>query len=138
MVKDKFHNHVREALEKDGWTITHDPLKIQVGQRRGYIDLGAERMLIAAERGTEKIAVEVKTFQGLSDLHDFENAAGQFIIYLYALSRSEPERTLFLAIPTNFYDRFFQDFFFRDFARDYGVNILVFDETKRQITAWIK
>ncbi len=24
--KDIFHNTVRLALEKDGWTITHDPL----------------------------------------------------------------------------------------------------------------
>jgi len=24
--KDTFHDIVRRALEKDGWTITHDPL----------------------------------------------------------------------------------------------------------------
>jgi hypothetical protein len=60
MAKDKYHNHVRIALENDGWTITHDPYKIMIGRRRGYIDLGAE--LIGAERETEKIAVEIKSF----------------------------------------------------------------------------
>jgi hypothetical protein len=48
MAKDKYHAHVRSALENDGWTITHDPYKVMIGRRRGYIDLGAE--LIAAEK----------------------------------------------------------------------------------------
>jgi hypothetical protein len=30
--KDFFHNAVRTALIKDGWTITDDPLKIEVGR----------------------------------------------------------------------------------------------------------
>ena len=59
--KDLFHDAVREALEKEGWTITDDPLYFTVGEVDFYIDLGAEQ-LIAAERGTEKIAVEIKSF----------------------------------------------------------------------------
>lgn len=55
MAKDKYHDHVRTALENDGWIITHDPYKIMIGRRRGYIDLGAE--LIGAEKDAEKIAV---------------------------------------------------------------------------------
>ncbi len=41
--KDKYHNQVRTALEKDGWKITHDPYFLYVGRRRGFIDLGAEK-----------------------------------------------------------------------------------------------
>ena len=29
---DQDHHIVRHALEKDGWTITHDPLTLTVGQ----------------------------------------------------------------------------------------------------------
>ena len=29
--KDKYHQAVRTALEKDGWKITDDPLTVQVG-----------------------------------------------------------------------------------------------------------
>lgn len=61
MAKDKYHDAVKNALVKDGWTITHDPYRISFGIERVYVDLGAERML-AAERGKEKIAVEIKTF----------------------------------------------------------------------------
>jgi XisH protein len=27
--QDIYHEHVKNALEKDGWTITHDPLKLK-------------------------------------------------------------------------------------------------------------
>lgn len=47
---------VREALRKDGWTITHDPLRVLWQEKTLFVDLGAERIL-AAERGPEKIAV---------------------------------------------------------------------------------
>lgn len=138
MVKDKYHDHVRMALETDGWTITHDPYKIPMGGRNAYIDLGAERLLIGAERGSEKIAVEVKTFGGLSDLHDFQQATGQFMLYLFSLQEEEPERILFLAVPSAFYNRFFQDFFFQRFAQTFHIHLIVFDEQKRQIITWIK
>ncbi|MBD2518264.1 hypothetical protein H6G93_25475 [Nostoc sp. FACHB-973] len=44
--KDLFHNVVRYALEKEGWTITHDPLHLRVGKIDMYIDLGAEQVSI--------------------------------------------------------------------------------------------
>ena len=73
MARDKFHQEVREVLEKEGWKITHDP-KIMIGRRRGYIDLGAE--IIGAEKGDQIIAVEIKSFIGVSDLDQFEDALG--------------------------------------------------------------
>lgn len=30
MAKDFYHKNVREALEKDGWLVTHDPYSIKV------------------------------------------------------------------------------------------------------------
>ena len=136
MAKDKFHAHVRKALENDGWIITHDPFKIMIGQRRGYIDLGAE--LIGAEKETEKIAVEIKSFLGLSDLDQFEDALGQFLIYFYALTKREPDRVLFLAVPSLFYEGFFGDPFFVELAGHFQLKIAVFDESEPTIVKWIK
>ena len=59
--KDRFHAVVRIALEKEQWTVTDDPLRLEVGGTKFEIDLGAEQLL-AAERGTEKIAVEIRDF----------------------------------------------------------------------------
>src|SRR5258708_33705788 len=58
---DLYHDAVRHALEKDGWTITHDPLTLSVGGRDIYVDLGAEKP-IAAEKEGRRIAVEIKSF----------------------------------------------------------------------------
>lgn len=136
MAKDRFHDHVRTALENDGWMITHDPYKILIGRRKGYIDLGAE--LIGAEKELEKIAVEIKSFLGLSDLDQFEDALGQFLIYLFALTKREPERVLFLAVPSLFYESFFDDPFFVELGQHFQLKIAVFDEVNPVIVKWIK
>jgi hypothetical protein len=138
MVKDKYHDLVRQALEKENWEITHDPYKIKLGKRRGYIDLGAEKMVIAAEKKGEKIAVEIKTFSDPSDLHAFENALGQFLIYWRALQIKEPDRILYLGVPLSFYTRFFDDAFFIDIAKVFNVKMIVYDEQKVKIEQWIK
>ena len=47
--KDIFHNAVKNALQKEKWVITNDPLSLNIGGVEMYIDLGAEK-LIAAEK----------------------------------------------------------------------------------------
>ncbi len=64
-VRDIYHDAVRRALIKDGWTITHDPLRLDWGGTDMYVDLGAERLL-AAEKGEQRIAIEIKSFIGAS------------------------------------------------------------------------
>ncbi|MCO6479332.1 MAG: hypothetical protein J5I94_22045 [Phaeodactylibacter sp.] len=56
--RDQIHFAVRAALEKEGWIITDDPLRIPTGGTVIKMDIGAER-LFAAEKGEEKIAVFV-------------------------------------------------------------------------------
>lgn len=103
MAKDLFHNCVRVALEADGWQITHDPYNLTATRRDGKkvgipIDIGAERVF-AAEKGEEKIAVEVKSFLRASIVNEFHRAIGQYLMYRVGLLGQEPERLLFLAIP---------------------------------------
>ena len=134
--KDIYHQTVRKALEADGWTITHDPYFLRLGKRKGYIDLGAE--MICAEKESEHIAVEIKSFVGLSEVDEFEDALGQFLVYKLALHKKEPERILFLALPDGFYETFFDDPFFLEVLETYNVKIITFDEIKNCIVKWIK
>ena len=108
--KDKFHDEVKRALIKDRWVVTDDPLKIQSEGKRFEIDFGAER-LIFADRGVEKIAIEVKSFLNPSTMTDFYGAMGQFLTCRLALRRKQPERTLYLAVPKDSYDVFFRSDF---------------------------
>jgi hypothetical protein len=60
---------VKNALIKDGWTITHDPLILPFGGRNIYVDIGAEAPIGAAKDGRQ-IAVEIKSFIGVSEVTD--------------------------------------------------------------------
>ena len=54
-----------------------------------------------------KIAVEVKSFAGSSTISEFHTALGQFLNYRVAIEvSSEPERMLYLAVPTDIYQMF--------------------------------
>ncbi len=96
--RDIYHNNVKNALIKDGWTITHDPLTLKWGRKDLFVDLGAERLL-AAEKEQQKIAVEVKSFTGPSDMLELERALGQYVVYHDVLAERDPERVLYLAVP---------------------------------------
>ena len=95
--KDIYHNTVKSALIEDGWTITHDPLRLKWGNDLLYVDLGAEQLL-TAKKEDRKIAVEVKSFVSYSNMADLENALGQYILYRNIIEELEPERTLYLAV----------------------------------------
>ena len=134
--KDRFHDVVKTALQKDGWRITHDPLTIRIeGIADMYVDLGAQK-LIAAERNEQKIAVEVKSFIGTSTISEFHTALGQFINYRYALEVQEPERVLYLAVPLNAYNDFFTKSFIQSVIERSQVNLLVYDVETERIVRW--
>lgn len=95
---DAIKTPVVNALTKDGWTITHDPYRIEVGTDNLYVDVGAERDLVGAGRGVERIAVEVKSFSAPSLLREFQLALGQFLLYHSAMKRTDPERKLIVAV----------------------------------------
>ena len=135
MAKDRFHDAVRTALVKDGWTITDDPLSFRFGGVDVHIDLAAERFL-AAERDGEKIAVEIKSFLGASVISEFHTALGQFMNYRSILRRKEPERTLYLAVPKDIYEEFFQRQFTQIVIEDYQLTFVVYDIDNEVISLW--
>lgn len=55
---DAYHETVKTALVKDGWTITHDPFVISVGGYRLLADLGAEKVMNMLPQA-EKVVIEI-------------------------------------------------------------------------------
>ena len=137
--RDIFHETIKLALIKDGWTITNDPLvlKLRDSDMNIFIDLGAERV-IAAEKNHEKIAIESKSFTGVSFMRDFHEAIGQYLDYRVALKDQEPDRQLYLAIPSDIYETFFTRRFIRMVAEEYHLTEIVFDSNLEVILTWIK
>ncbi|HEY7427241.1 MAG TPA: element excision factor XisH family protein [Gemmataceae bacterium] len=132
-----YHDVVIQALQADGWTITHDPLMIPCGDRRLFLDLGAERVTIGAERGSERIAVEIASFVADSPVRDLQEAVGQFVVYRALLSQVEPERSLFLGVPARVYDAVLSEPLGQLVAADVRLRILVFDAQQQKVIRWI-
>ena len=137
MAKDFYHFAARAALEKDGWLITNDPLVLTFKEVNLEIDLAAER-LIAAERNAEKIAVEIKSFLGKSAISEFHTALGQYLNYRAALAELQPERRLYLGIPSDAFHSFFQLSFTRDAVRMHQIALIVYNPATEVIEAWQK
>ena len=137
MAKDLFHNTVKIALQKDGWRITADPYQLRYGVADVYIDLAAEEA-IAAEKEGRKIAVEIKSFAGGSTISEFHTALGQFLNYLMAIEVSdEPERTLYLAVPTDTYQMFLRLEPAKTVIERYKVRLIVYNPKSEDIDRWI-
>ncbi len=135
--KDIFHNIVKQALEKDGWIITHDPIYLDFGGVELYIDLGAEK-LITAEKEGKKIAVEVKSFISSSTISEFHQALGQLINYRIALSQKQPEREIYLAVPNTTYEIFFKLELIQLVIKSQNIKLIVYNPDQEIIQKWIK
>jgi hypothetical protein len=90
--KDIFHKSVKKALQKEQWRITSDPLKFKFREVNFQIDLGIEK-IIAAEKGNEKIAIEIKSFLNPSAITDFYSALGQFRLWCSVMRSLLEQRT---------------------------------------------
>lgn len=135
--KDIFHQVVRRVLEQEGWEITHDPYRLEYEDVKMAVDLGAEQLL-AAEKDTQRIAIEIKSFVADSFIYAFHAALGQFLNYRWALTRVEPERILFLAVPKDVYEEHFRYVLVQEMMAQYNLHLLVFDPDQETITQWIK
>jgi len=137
MARDLYHEHVKEALVKDGWVITHDPYYLDIDDRSPMeIDLGAEKLL-SAQRGTDKILVEIKSFLNRSLTYDFHRAYGQFRIYRRGILKTNPEQTLFMAISEDVFIELQSRPFYMELIVEEQINILVFNPLTKSIVAWI-
>ncbi len=139
MARDLIHEIVKKAMEDDGWTITDDPYLLKlVGDKRSYeVDLGAEK-LIGFEKGVEKILVEIKSFAGSSVLHQFHKMLGQFLDYSDAIEEGKIDKTLYLAVSTNTFERLIAIEFLHRRIKKYGLKFIVINLSEIKIVSWIK
>ncbi len=128
---DLYHDACKNALIKGGWIITHDPFTIKRGKQNLYIDLGAE-LLLSAEREGRKIAVEIKSLIGRTEMPELERALGQYILYRSLLRRLDTQRALYLAVSDIAYNEYFDTLEGHNLIEDETLRLLVFDWRKRR------
>jgi hypothetical protein len=134
--RDIYHDAVKNALIQAGWVITDDPLHLKWGQKDMYVDLGAKQLL-AAEQGTQKIAVEIKSFLSPSEIADLKDAIGGFIIYRAVIHRLEPDRTLYLAVRDGVFTALFEEPIGKLLIEAEKLKLVIFNPETERIIQWI-
>jgi len=133
---DVYHETVKNALAKDGWTITDDPYVIEYGGVRMQADLGAEK-IFAAEKQNRQIVVEVKVFDGsgsfISKLH---TATGQYGNYRSLLQIIKPERQLYLAVSNRTFMDYFCSVGVQTILAHQQIKLVIFDPKSEEILQW--
>lgn len=134
--KDQIHEAVKNALIKDGWTITDDPYRIVYEDTDVYADL----RIVKTEAGTilrRTLVIEIKGFTGDSPIHNLEGALGQYELYRIYLKRIAPTEKLYLAINASTYTEQFTRPAFAIIIMEKSLPLLVVDTEREEVVQWI-
>ena len=92
---------------------------------------------VCAERGSEKIAVEIQSFLSPSPVHDLQEAVGQYQVYRSVLGEIAPERQLYLAVPRRVHEGLLTERFGQLILQSLHLCLIVFNEQQERILMWI-
>jgi hypothetical protein len=131
--KDRYHNVVLRALQKDGWTILKEQVELIVPPRRLWIDLRAAREVQALN-----ILVEVKGFEAVgSPVAYLPDAIGQCVVYKGALDYLGVADVLHLAVPTEAMTGILGEELGRRAVQQAQIGVIVVDPIREVIVRWI-
>lgn len=135
--KDLIHEAVKNALIKDGWTITNDPYRIEYEDADVYADLRVERWESDVQIH-RVLVIEIKEFSAASPLNRLEEALGQYQVYRSYLRQIAPEEEIFLAVDKASYEKHFSRISFQRIVNDYSIALLIVDIFREEVSQWIR
>ena len=132
--KDRYHDTVKRALIKDGWTIVQEQIYLSDNQRHIWVDLSAHR-----GDSENSILIEVKGFENASSqVEMFMAAIGQYAFYTAMLEFLAYSYPLYLAIPLISYEGIFQAPAAQRAVENLGIWLMVFDPITEEVVRWIR
>jgi hypothetical protein len=131
--KDRYHETVKRALVKDGWTITSEQVTLAVEDRYLWVDIEASKTTSGLI-----ILVEVKELEEVpSPVEALANAIGKSLLYRTALSILEIDTLLYLAVTEAAYQGILSEAIGRLTIKRANVSLLVFSPEKEELVRWI-
>jgi hypothetical protein len=131
--KDRYHDVVKQALLKDGWTIEDEQVKLKIGQRRLWVDLQVGR---ASEGGS--MLIEVKGLESnLSIVEALESTVGQYAVYQATLNAKRLDMPLVLAIPDSAYFGIFEEELGHAVRAFLDLKLVVFNSVSEEVLLWV-
>jgi hypothetical protein len=130
--KDKYHDAVVRALEKEGWSVNAQ-FALLIGERTVWVDLKANR-----DAENISILIEIKGFENMASPVDYlARTVGQYVLYQSILEWNEEAIPLYLAVPEVAYEGFFQEPVGQAVIRKTQMKLLVVDVIAEEIITWI-
>ena len=131
--KDRYHDVVVRALQKDGWTIIAEQIALSMPARRLWIDIRAQK-----EAQNALILVEVKGFETLASAVAYlADAIGQCVLYQAILEYVGITNPLYMAVPAAAFAGILGEEIGRQAIRKAQIRVIVFDAEQEEIVRWI-
>jgi hypothetical protein len=128
--KDHYHDLVKRALIKEGWTVDGEQVVFLGSERHIVIDLQISK------QGAGIILVEIKTFYP-SMLEALANAVGKMLIYRYILAELAISIPVWLAVPEFAYQGILTESVGITMRQQLGIDLVVFSIESEEIIEWI-
>ncbi len=128
--KDDYHDSVKRALVKAGWSIDGEQVAFIGSERQVVINLQASK------DGHGIILIEVKGFQP-SMVEALANAMGKILIYRYILNELSQNIPVWLAVPEFAYQNILTEHMGLAMRQQLGMDLIVFSVEREEIVAWI-
>ncbi|MBX3085305.1 MAG: fatty-acid synthase [Anaerolineae bacterium] len=132
-VKDRYHDAVKHAFIKDGWTINDEQFSLTVDQRNLWIDLQ-----VSKAEPSIVILVEVKELAEVdSAIEALANALGKIDLYRLALANASLSLPLYLAVSKESYAGILSEKIGQLAIESAQIPLIVFDPEQEEILKWI-
>jgi hypothetical protein len=132
---DSCHEQIVNALVKDGWHVFDLPRYMDTETRTIFIDIEANK----GQNGTERhlLLVEVKCFNDdKRATQDVYQAIGQYLVYRMILRETQEENALYLAVPSQAYQQFF-DIIIQKVIAEAKIKLLIVNIDTETIEQWL-
>lgn len=131
--KDRYHDSVKQALQRDGWTIDEEQVTLTIEKRNLWVDLQASK--------TEPylvILVEVKELAEVeSAVEALANALGKIELYRIAMVEAGLRHPLFLAVTYDAYAGILSESIGQRALERAQIPLLIFDPILEEVIKWI-
>jgi hypothetical protein len=132
---DDCHSQIVRALEKDGWTVEPNPIQVNTEEHYYYIDIEASRRVNGNHQTI--LLAEVKCFPDPRTTLQIYIALGQYIAYRAILKEIGRSTSLYLAIPDEVYETFFE-VAIKSAIRDNHIKLLIVNLAMEEIVQWME
>lgn len=131
--KDRYHDALKRALVKDGWTIEDEQITLTIDERNFWIDLKASKA-----ESQLVILVELKELAEVdSAVEALANALGKFELYKLALRASNISIPLHLAVSEQSFKGILSEKIGQIAIGHAKIPLVVFDSKREEIVRWI-